>query len=79
MPICSYIVHPSAGKKLILADRLSALDGCTAHPADNRELIVLVTETDTEAADKALRERISDMDEVECLALSYANFEEDPK
>ena len=79
MPICSYLVHSAPGKKLTLANRLRDIEECTPHPADNEDLIVLVTDTETEAADKELREKISDMDEVECLALSYANFEEDSK
>ena len=77
MPICSYIIHPALGKTAELTDHLNSLHGCTAHPADNRDMIILVTDTIGKRDDETLQNTLSNITDIECMALSYANLEED--
>jgi hypothetical protein len=55
MPICSYLVHPMRGKKDALALALGALPGCEVIPAANYDVLVLVTDTPHEDAERALQ------------------------
>ena len=58
MPIKSYIVipHPEALSKLVF--ELNAINGCQVHPAQNKEVVVLVTDTLSEEEEKQLLHRI---------------------
>ncbi len=69
MPIKSYLAHPHNGKKEILINALSALSNCEIIPAENKEVVVLITETDTEEQDKKLKEQIETIDSLKLLAL----------
>lgn len=54
MPIKSYILHCEDNKKEILKKELLKLSNCEIIPAENQEVIVLVTDTDSEETDKEL-------------------------
>lgn len=69
MPIKSYLAHPHNGKKEILLRSLSALNYCEVIPAENKEVIVLVTETKDEEQDKELKEEIESIESLKLLAL----------
>jgi nitrate reductase NapAB chaperone NapD len=72
MPIKSYLVHSTPGDKQALASRLSALPGCTAVPARNRDALVLVTDTPSDDADRDLRARLDDIDSLMAITLVAA-------
>lgn len=72
MPIKSYLVHSPPGECQTLAARLSALPGCTAVPARNRDALVLVTDTPSEEADRALQTRLDQMESLIALTLVSA-------
>lgn len=71
MPICSYIVYPQAGQCVPLTTRLNALTGCDATAAENRELIVLVTETNSQAEEKELQATLARIPDIQCLAMTF--------
>jgi hypothetical protein len=48
MPVFSYLAYPVAGAKEALLSELAALDYCEATPADNQEILILVTDTPDE-------------------------------
>lgn len=54
MPIKSYILIPNDNQLSQLANEIAQLQGCNVHPAENKEVLVLVTETESEEKDKAL-------------------------
>ena len=45
MPVFSYLAYPVPGAKKELLNDLAALDYCEATPADNQEILILVTDT----------------------------------
>lgn len=69
MPIKSYLVHPVKGQKQEAVEAISKLDGCETIPAQNKDVIVLVTDTSSKQADNELLERLSTITSVEHFAL----------
>jgi len=48
MPVFSYLAYPKQGAKQDLLKDLSALDYCEATPADNQNILILITDTPDE-------------------------------
>jgi nitrate reductase NapAB chaperone NapD len=71
MPICSYLVFPESGARQAVCRQLSEIPGCEFVPAENRDLILLVTETETSAQEEALRERVEALPEIRSLLLAF--------
>ena len=69
MPIKSYLAYPARGRRDELVAALGRLDGCHVVPAVNRDLVVLVTDTPHEAADRALQEALTGLPALDGLAL----------
>lgn len=69
MPIKSYLAHPHTGKKEQLIQELLNLENCEVIPAENKDLLVVVTDTLDEIGDKKLTEQIEAIDSLKLLAL----------
>lgn len=69
MPIKSYLVHPHDGKKEELLQELSAMASCEVVPAQNREIIALVTETETKQEEEVLKARLESIKSLKLLAM----------
>lgn len=69
VPIKSYIVWPVPGKTSELEDALMEMAGCEVLPAVNQELLLLVTDTPDEAAEKALCSQLESLTTLHCLSL----------
>lgn len=69
MAIKSYLAHPLSGQKKQLINELSTLNNCEIIPAENKDLIVLITETESDTEDKILKEEIETLDSLKLLAL----------
>lgn len=54
MPIKSYILHFEEGKQETLLKELHKLENCEVIPAQNHDVIILVTDTATEEIDSNL-------------------------
>ncbi len=77
MPVCSYLVIPQRHSADDLATRLTELPGCDVVAACNRDVLLLVTDTPGPREDRALRERIEGMEEVQALVLSFGEVDPD--
>jgi len=77
MPICSYLVIPGPAGTRSLAPRLAALPGCEVVPAENAEVLILVTETDGSEADERLRREIESLEDVQALVLTFGEVDPD--
>lgn len=75
MIIKSYLVFPAAGQQAACRAALEALPGCQVEPAANRDLLVLVTESADEAAEKALETQLHAIPSIEGLTLVSAMHE----
>ncbi|GAA4272840.1 hypothetical protein U6A24_06125 [Aquimarina gracilis] len=69
MPIKSYLAHPYSGKKDELIQALSSIKQCEIMPAQNKDLLILVTETNNEAEEDILKEKLDTIDSLKLLAL----------
>lgn len=69
MPIKSYLAHPHEGKKEVLVDALSAIDNCEVVPAENRDLLIIVTDTQDNIEDQKLKETIEAIESLKLLAM----------
>lgn len=77
MPIKSYIAYPSQGQKEELRRALITMPECDVLPAAAHDLLVLVTDTPNEEAEKRLATRFQELAVLQCLAL--VSGYQDPK
>ncbi len=69
MPIKSYLAHPQEGKKEALMEALSKIDHCDVIPAENKELLIVVTDTESKTDDEKVKESIEAIKYLKLLAL----------
>lgn len=69
MPIKSYLAHPLEGKKNELIESLSIIKNCDVIPSENKDLLIVVTETEDDTQDKLLKEKIEAIDSLKLLAM----------
>ncbi|WP_299551250.1 hypothetical protein [Seonamhaeicola sp.] len=69
MPIKSYLAHPHDGKKEELINAMSQLSNCEVIPAENKDLLIVVTDTDNKIEDEQLKEKIEAIDSLKLLAM----------
>jgi nitrate reductase NapAB chaperone NapD len=75
MQICSYLVYPVKGKIKTLKEKLLLLSGCKVLQAENRDVLILVTETNGDAEETNLQQSLKKIKEVQCLALTFGSLE----
>lgn len=75
MPICSYLVLTASGAADALATKLAVLPGCEIFPAENRDLLILVTDTPGPAEDEELRLSLLELNGIEALLLTFGELE----
>jgi len=69
MPIKSYLVHPHDGKKEYLLEVLSSIGGCEVLPAENKDILILVTETNSHQEEDILNEKLKTITGLKLLAM----------
>ncbi|MEP1033501.1 chaperone NapD [Ekhidna sp.] len=69
MPIKSYIIIPQLDQKQSLMDDIAKMEGCEVHPAENKEVLVLVTDVETESEDKLLISQIESNKNIKHISL----------
>lgn len=69
MPIMSYLAYPVEGETDELFSALQAMPECEVHRSDNRDLLVLVTDTTGKEQEDRLQERLKNIDSLALLAL----------
>lgn len=74
MPIKSYIIYPLPGKREALETSLKELPDCEVIPSENTDVLILITDTRTDAEDKALEARLIKLKTLQSLTL-VAGFE----
>jgi nitrate reductase NapAB chaperone NapD len=76
MPIFSYLAYPVQGAKEQLAKDLAALDFCDVTPAENEEVLILVTDTPDEETEKKLQEKLEALESLESLGMTFGHIDE---
>lgn len=69
MPIKSYLAFPHKGQKEALIGSLGSINGCEATPSENREVLILVVESDDKLHEEKLLEEIKNLDALDHLTL----------
>lgn len=76
MPVFSYLAYPKQGAKEQLLKDLVALDYCEATPADNQEILILVTDTPDEDKEKALQKKLKELNSLESLGMTFGHVDQ---
>ena len=73
MPVFSYLAYPVPGEKEALFNELVALDYCEATPADNQEILILVTDTPDENRENELQKKLKKLESLESLGMTFGH------
>ena len=76
MPIFSYLAIPRHGARDTLCAELSGLRHCQIVPAENREIIVLLTDTPDEDSERRLQEQLKNLTSLQSLSLAFGYDEQ---
>jgi nitrate reductase NapAB chaperone NapD len=76
MPVFSYLAYPVRGAKEELLNDLSALDHCEVMPAENEEVLILVTDTPDEEKEKALQKNLRKLKSLQSLSMTFGHTDE---
>ena len=76
MPIFSYLAYPVQGAKEQLFKDLATLDFCEVTPAQNEEILILVTDTPDEETEKKLQEKLQALKSLESLGMTFGHTDE---
>jgi len=75
MPVFSYLAYPKQGAKQELLNDLTALDHCEATPADNQNILILITDTPDEETEKALQKKLKKLKTLESLGMTFGHVD----
>jgi len=78
MPILSYIAIPASGAKNKLLRSLNAIPYCEAFPADNQDVLILVTDTPNNKTEKELQKQLKDHENLQSLSMTFGYNDEKP-
>jgi nitrate reductase NapAB chaperone NapD len=77
MPIFSYLAIPNKDARESLCTEFSALDYCEIIPAENQEVVVLVTDTPDDVTEKKLQETLKTLPSLQSLSLAFGYDEKE--
>ena len=77
MPIFSYLAIPKKGAGETMCTALSALDHCQVIPAENQDVVVLITDTPDDTTEKRLQETLRELSSVQSLSLTFGYDEKE--
>ena len=69
MPIQSYLAHPQTGKKNKLIEDLLEIPHCEVFPAQNKDIVILLTDTETEEEEDVIKQKLESIDSLKLLAM----------
>ncbi|MCP4691157.1 MAG: hypothetical protein GY859_24125 [Desulfobacterales bacterium] len=76
MPVFSYLAYPEPGAKDTLLDDLAAMEYCEATPAENEEVLILLTDAPDDKRDKELQEKLKQLKSLQSLAMTFGHTDE---
>lgn len=77
MPIFSYLAIPTTGAKKALCEELSAIEYCQIVPAENQDVVVLVTDTPDVNTEESLQNTLKSLQSLQSLSLSFGYDEKE--
>lgn len=76
MPVFSYLAYPQHGAKQRLLKDLSALQYCEATPAENQDVLILLTDTPNEDAEKQLQKQLKALKTLQSLSMAFGHTDD---
>jgi len=76
MPVFSYLAYPAQGAKEELITDLAAIDHCEVTPAENEEILILVTDTPDEEKEKELQIKLKKLKSLQSLGMTFGHVDE---
>ena len=76
MPVFSYLAYPKPGAKEALLNDLAALDYCEVTPAENEEILILLTDTPDEKREKELQRKLKELKSLESLGMTFGHTDD---
>jgi nitrate reductase NapAB chaperone NapD len=73
MPVFSYLAYPAKGAKEELLNELAALDHCEVMPAENEEILILVTDAPNEEQEQELQKKIKQLKSLQSLGMTFGH------
>ena len=76
MPVFSYLAYPEQGAKEQLLKDLSELRYCEITPAQNEEILILLTDTPDEDSENKLQKKLKALDSLLSLGMTFGHMDE---
>lgn len=76
MPVFSYLAYPVKGRKQGLMKALSTLAHCSVLAADQEEVLLLVTDTPDDDAERRLQDQLKALDALQSLSMTFGHRDE---
>ena len=76
MPILGYIASSRSGAKQELLHELNALQYCEAFPAENADILILVTDTPDKKSEEQLQIHLKGIQSLESLSMTFGYNDE---
>ena len=73
MPVLSYLVSPVRGAKKDLISDLNTLEFCEVIPSQNKEVIILVTDTPDDESEKKLQEKLKHINTLQTISMVFGH------
>ncbi|WP_298474823.1 hypothetical protein [uncultured Maribacter sp.] len=69
MPVKSYLAYPLKGAKKALHDAIAKIDYCEVVAAENKDLLIVITDTKTQLEDENTKQQIETISNLKLLTL----------
>jgi nitrate reductase NapAB chaperone NapD len=76
VPVISYLAYPKQGVKEQLLNDLAALDYCEVTPAENEEILILVTDTPDGKTEKTLQKKLRELKTLKSLGMTFGHVDD---
>ena len=73
MPIFSFLAYPETSMKDQLIKDLSSIKHCEVKPSENRDVLILLTDTPDEETNKDLMNTIKNLDSLQSLSMTFGH------
>ena len=76
MPVFSYLAYPEQGRKEELLREFAVLDYCEAMPAENVDVLILLTDTPDEKKEKELQIKLKELKSLQSLSMTFGHTDD---
>ncbi len=76
MPVLSYLAYPIKGAKSELINELTGLEFCQVMPAENEDVLILVTDTPDDTREKELQDKLKNIESLQSLGMTFGHADE---